>query len=92
MTLGRGQKVKYYLQFLYQTLCVFSQIKDRKYIEHNFHSVARVMPRVGTFRLLGAVKNFSVVICDGAPSTARSSVYFIFCPFSLVLNIFSRWR
>ena len=32
-------------RFLYQTLCVFSQIKDRSNIEQNFHSVARVMPR-----------------------------------------------
>ena len=51
---------------------MFSQIKDRKHIEQNFHSVAKVMRGVG---LLGAggVKNFSVGICDGAPSTARSS-------------------
>ena len=31
-------------RFLYHTLCVFSQIKDRKHIEQNFHSVAGVMP------------------------------------------------
>ena len=35
-------------RFLYQTLCVFSQIKDKKHIEQNFHSVARVMPGGGT--------------------------------------------
>ena len=35
-------------RFLYQTLCVFSQIKDRKHIEHNFPSVAKVIPRGGT--------------------------------------------
>ena len=35
-------------RFLYQTLCVFSQIKDRKHIEQNFYSVAKVMPRDGT--------------------------------------------
>ena len=35
-------------RFLYQTLCVFSQIKDRKHIEQNFHSVVRVMPGGGT--------------------------------------------
>ena len=29
--------------FLYQTVCVFLQIKDRKHIEQNFHSAARVM-------------------------------------------------
>ena len=55
------------------SLCVFSQIKDRKHIEHNFHSVARVMPGVGLVGA-GGVKNFSVGICDGAPSTARSSI------------------
>ena len=53
MTLGQGQKVKISLtcqfqRFLYQTLCVSSQIKDRKHIEQNFHSVAKVMPRDGT--------------------------------------------
>ena len=57
--------------FIPNSLCVFSQIKDRKHIEQNFHSVARVMPRGGT--CAGGVKNFSVGICDGAPSTARSS-------------------
>ena len=50
---------------------MFSQIKDRNIIEQNFHSVAKDM-----LRGAGGVKNFSVGICDGAPSTARSS-YFI---------------
>ena len=31
-------------RFLYQTLCVFSQIKDIKHIKLNFHSVFWVMP------------------------------------------------
>ena len=53
-------------------LCVFSQIKDRKHFEQNFHSVAKVMPRVG-LRGAWGVENFSVGICDGALSTARSS-------------------
>ena len=60
---------------LYQTLYVFSQIKARKHIEQNFHSVARVMPGVGLGGA-GGVRNFSVGICDGAPSTARSSSIF----------------
>ena len=55
----------------------FSQIKDRKYIEQNFHFVAKVMPWVGTVGA-GGVKYFSVGICDGAPSTVRSS--FLFSP------------
>ena len=51
---------------------MFSQIKDRKHIEQNFYSVAKVMPLDGTGGA-GGVKNFSGGICDGAPSTARSS-------------------
>ena len=43
-------------RFLYQTLCVFSQIKDRKHIERNFYSVAKVMPRGGTGRCWGSQK------------------------------------
>ena len=43
-------------RFLYQTLCVFSQIKDRKHIEQNFHSVAKVMPRGGTAGCWGGKK------------------------------------
>ena len=39
--------------FIPNSLCVFSQIKDRKHIEQNFHSVARVMPRGGTYRCWG---------------------------------------
>ena len=31
--------------FLYQTLCVFSQMKDTKHIRRDFHSVALVMPQ-----------------------------------------------
>ena len=49
VTLGRGQ-ISFTCQFqrfLYQTLCVLSQIKDRKHIEQNIHSVAKVMPGVG---------------------------------------------
>ena len=43
-------------RFLYQTLCVFSQIKKRKHIEQNFHSVAKVIPRGGTAGCLGSKK------------------------------------
>ena len=62
--------------FIPNSLCVFSQIKDRKHIEQNFHLVARVMPWDGSCGCQGGVKNFSVGICDGAPSTARSSLSF----------------
>ena len=34
------------LRFLFQTLCTFLQIKDRKHIEQNYQSVAGVMPQV----------------------------------------------
>ena len=59
-------------------MSVFSQIKDSKHIVQNFQFVAKVMPQVG-LRGAGGVKNFSVGICDGAPSTARSSfiLYFV---------------
>ena len=55
---------------------MFSQIKDRKHIEQNFHSVARVMPQGWDLVALGGVKNLSVGICDGAPSTVRSSLIY----------------
>ena len=51
---------------------MFSQINDRKHIKQNFPSVAGVMPQGGTWGAEG-FKNFSVGICDGAPSTVRSS-------------------
>ena len=41
----------------------------RKYIEQNFDSVAGVMPHGWDL----GVKNFSVGICDDAPSTVHSS-------------------
>ena len=43
-------------KILYQTLCVFSQIKDRKHIEHNFHTVAGVMPHGWDLEVLGGQK------------------------------------
>ena len=52
---------------------MFSQIKKK--IEDNFDSVAGVMPQGWDLGVLGGVKNFSVGICDGAPSTAHSGVY-----------------
>ena len=33
------------LKCSYQIFCAFLQIKDRKHIEQNFHSVAGVMPQ-----------------------------------------------
>ena len=52
---------------------MFSQIKDRKHIEQNFILLSGSCARSGTWGA-GWVKNFSLGICDGAPSTARSSL------------------
>ena len=43
ISLNFGYHVNF--NFLYQTLSVFSQIKGRKHIEQNFHSVAGIMPQ-----------------------------------------------
>ena len=56
--------------------CVRVLTNKRKYIEQNFYSIAGVMPQGWDLGVLG-VKNFSVGICDGAPSTAHSSLFFI---------------
>ena len=54
-------------------MCVLTN-KNRKHIEQNFHSVNCQSHAPGwDLWVLGGVKNFSVGICDGAPSTARSS-------------------
>ena len=34
--------------FFYQTLCLFSQMKDTNHIRRDFHSVTLVMPQGGT--------------------------------------------
>ena len=58
---SEGQKVKYHLisitksisKILYQTLCVFSQMKDTKHIRRDFQSVPWVMPQGWDFGALG---------------------------------------
>ena len=40
-------------KILYQTLCVFSQMKDTKHIRHDFHSVTLVMSQGWDFEALG---------------------------------------
>ena len=47
------------LRSLYQTLCAFLQIKDRKNIEQKFPSVARVMPLGWNLRVLGGSKTLA---------------------------------
>ena len=62
--LGRSQNVKYHLIsitksiffFSYHTLCVFSQMKDKKHIRVDFHSVALVMPQGWDQGALGGAK------------------------------------
>ena len=59
--------------FLYQTVCVFSQIKYKKtHIKQTFHSVTWVMPQFWDLGVL-VVKDLSLGILDGAPSTEGSS-------------------
>ena len=68
---GRDQKVKYHListtksisKILFQTLCVFSQMKDTKHIRRAFYSVAWVIPRGGTWGYLGAILKFRPAVC-----------------------------
>ena len=59
--LGRGQNVKYHFisitsqfqRFVYQTVCVYSQMKDTKHVRRDFHYVAWVMPQGWDFGVLG---------------------------------------
>ena len=57
---------------------MFLQIKDRKHIEQNFLLLPLSCPKGGTWDAGGGgggggVRNFSMGLCDGAPSTACSS-------------------
>ena len=66
---GGGVKNLFQLQsqfqrFLYQTLCVFPQIKDVKHIIQNFHTVIWVMSQ--WWDLVLGVNNLSMGICNGA--------------------------
>ena len=56
------------LRFLFQTVCAFLQIK----IENILNRIINLF-RCGTWGA-GLVKNLSVGICDGAPSTVHSSL------------------
>ena len=78
VTLGRGQKVKYHLLFnfkdFYTKLNVCSH-KIENILNRIFILLPRSCPGVG-LQGAGGVKNFSVGISDGAPSTAPSSISF----------------
>ena len=57
----KSQSQSQFQRFLNQTLCVFSQLKDMKYIRRDFHSVAWVMPQgwdLGVPWGLGGPKTF----------------------------------
>ena len=58
----------------YETLCAFLQIKDRKHIEHNFHSVAGVMPQGWDLGVLGGSKTLAWGFAM-APHRLRILVY-----------------
>ena len=58
------------ISFFYKTLCVFSQIKDRKHIEQNLHSVARILSQGWDFGMLVGSKT----LAWGFGITARSSM------------------
>ena len=63
---GEGSNIiKFHLQsqfqrFLYQTLCVFSQMKDTKHIRRDFHSVVWVMPQGSDFGVLGVPRGSKI--------------------------------
>ena len=85
MTLGKGQKVKYHwhvnFKDFYTKLCVCShKWKIENILNRIFILLPRSCPGVG----LGGVKNFGVGICDGAPSTARSSLCCFFFVFVMI--------
>ena len=69
-------------------MCAFLQIKDRKHIEQNFHPVAGFMPQ-GWDLGCWVGQNLSVGICDGAPSTAHSSLSIFFLIFFFLLLFLS---
>ena len=77
MTLGRGQKVKYHIhvnfQDFYIKLCVCSQKKELENILNRIFILLQGSCPGVVLGVQGGVKNFSVGICDGASSTARSS-------------------
>ena len=63
--------------FIANFVCVLINIKTIENILNRiFILLPRSCPRVGQ-RGAGGVKNISVGICDGAPSTARSSFIFV---------------
>ena len=91
MTLGRGQKVNIINMsiskiFIPNFVSVLTNIKKIENILNRiFILLPRSCPGVG-LQDAGGVKNFSLGICDGAPSTSRSS-FFIMQQMSLSGNV-----
>ena len=69
--------------FIPNSLCVFSQIEDRKHIAQNFHSVARVMPQGGTCGCWEESKTSAWEFAM-APHRLRAQVFFF------KINIFKK--
>ena len=69
MTLGEvkgSNRIKFQLPyqfqiFLYQTLCVFSKMKDTKHIRRNFYYVAWGMPEGWDFGALGVPRGVNQI-------------------------------
>ena len=62
---------------------MFSQIKDRKHIEQNFHSVARVSPGVGLCECWGESKTLAWGFAM-APHRLRALVIIVIRHYTLV--------
>ena len=62
--------------FLYQTLCLYSQMEDTKHIKRDFNSVAWVMPQGSDFGALGVPREsivFSIIVMWHINSTGMTS-------------------
>ena len=66
---------------------MFSQIKDRKHIEQNFYSVAKVMPRGGT----GGAGESKTLAWGFAMAPHRLRALVKYCPQLDIMNIVPSW-
>ena len=62
----KSQSQSQFQRFLNQTLCVFSQLKDIKYIRRDFHSVAWVMPQWWDFGVPWGVGGVQKLFCPNS--------------------------
>ena len=79
ISLNFGSHVNFKDFFIPNCVCVCSK---KKKIENILNRIFILLlgscPRGESWGCWGGVKNLSVVICDGAPSTARSSLLLLF--------------